>query len=374
MRKRLRAIAALIVLVIVAGLFCSCNGGMTDNVSHYEAPVLSESVQASDKYYVSPLGSDSGAGTVESPFKTLQCAMLAVNKFKAVMNCDMSVLLMDGTTYLDETLELTYEDNLPGGHTLTIESYDGQATISGGRAIGNWVRTSLNGLTVYKALISDVESVRGFSVNGQRMEIASAYAERNALNKYNNLLGWNWGDDEQRSIKVTTSGVSFASVRNPSQLDVGMICEWKTFIIRVAEVIDDRTLGLLQPYASWFTTPASVGKLDPGGYWFPNPKHGIWLQNDVSLIDSEGEWCFDRKEKCIYYCPPDGRDPNGDVCVISNLDKIVTIYGGISEQNRQEPVRNIVFRNLGFENGGHTQLDTEGLGMVQGQSYYSGVT
>ena len=183
---------------------------------------------------------------------------------------------------------------------------------------------------------------------------------------------WTWGE-KYKSIRITKN-VDLTKIKNPSQLEIGMICEWHTNIFKTDRIEGSDTVRLLQPYANWLISPASVGGLDPGGYWYPNPKHDLWLQNDVSLIDERGEWCFDKSEKCLYYYPFEGENVNEAVCEASRLDKVIELEGGLNEKRIFTRVENIRFENLSFELGGFDMLEKQGIGIVQGQTYYSGAT
>ncbi|MGN1099889.1 MAG: right-handed parallel beta-helix repeat-containing protein [Christensenellales bacterium] len=376
MRKNLKTSALFLLILIMIFSVSGCgepgNNG-SDNTDDFIVPTtLSDKAAASDVYYVSPDGSDDGAGTEEDPFYSLQCALLAVNTFKQTMDCDMKIVLKEGTTYAHETVKITGADNLPNNHTLTIEGEDG-AVLSGGRKVTDWEKVTVNGNEIYRARISDEDAVRSFSVNGEIKSLATKYAERNSMNAFSNLKSWSWAEKDL-SIRIQDSALDLNGLYNYGQLELGMTCQWKIFIFKTAGIVDNQTVKLLQPYAAWFTTPATVGNLDPGGWWFPNPKYGLWLQNDVSFIDVPGEWCFDKSTKYLYYYPEEGEDMSTAECSAGKLDKLMEIAGGKNEKNVFVQARNVTVKNLEFTLGNFDLLDEQGIGIVQGQEYYCGLT
>ena len=356
MNKLIRVLLILaIALTSVYGI-AGCGGvNAPDNKPTYTAPTtLNSGVVASDTYYVSETGDDNGLGTEESPFRSLQAGLLAVKTFKNSVNADMDIVV-SGDVYLHEELVIDGSYNLPSNHVLTIRSKDGEkAILNGGTRITNWTETDVNGHKVWVAKISDEDSVRSFSVNGSMRPLAARFNELNSMHKMMSRASWKWAiEGEETQIKILDDSVDLTKLHNPTQLEIAMICEWKTFIFKTASIISKDTVELLQPYASWFTTPASVGNLDPGGHWYPNPKHGLWLQNDVSLIDERGEWCFDKSEKQLYYYPMEGETITDTHCVAARLDQPIGVQGGKDSNNRFTMVKNVRFEGITFMMGPH---------------------
>ena len=84
------------------------------------------------------------------------------------------------------------------------------------------------------------------------------------------------------------------------------------------------------------------------------PKY--YIENIEELLDTAGEWYFNRKEKTISIIPAkEITDPNSASIIFPKLDNLILVSG-----TGETPVRNLRFYNLSFENtlpgGGGTIL------------------
>ena len=375
-----RSLVSLCLLLFVSLLLPGCGGGPktpaepADNALAAEDFTLSDAVGPQKEYYVAETGSNDHIGTADAPFRSLQTALAAVAKFKDVVKDDMTIYL-EGDILLRKTAELTPDHNLPDGKALKIRNREGKrASLQGGRKLTGWQKVTVGGVEMVRAKCSDLAAVRMFSAGGAMQELATRYAERNDLNQMNNTCRFSWAGSGQGAMKLSRTDVDLSDVRNPAQMEIGMICEWKTFVFKTDRIEGKDTIHLLQPYAEWLTSPSYVGGLDPGNHWFPNPTKQVWLQNDVAFIDRPGEWCFDQTEHMLYWYPQEGVDPDAVDCWASELDTLLTVKGGKDALNRFAMVQNIIFEGIEFAHSGFDQLEKQGIGIVQGQEYYSGPT
>lgn len=114
-----------------------CNYSTT--TSNYSATTVSKRLRenapaAAAVLYVSPEGSDSNAGTLDSPLKNV---FAAVSRLRSTRNKDQTehatIILRAGTHFLPDTLTLQPQDS-----NLTIESFPGEtATLSAGVLLPN---------------------------------------------------------------------------------------------------------------------------------------------------------------------------------------------------------------------------------------------
>ncbi|MGN1100316.1 MAG: right-handed parallel beta-helix repeat-containing protein [Christensenellales bacterium] len=322
-----------------------------------------------ENIYVSPRGNDKNNGTESSPFLTLEKALDAVKIRNRDTIDDFTVNLDDGYYFLKKTFELTEKDNLRDGKRLTFKAInEDRAVICGGRRVTNWEKTRLNGLYMYRAKLSDVDSVREFSVDGKRKELASIFKKKSERK------GWGIIPHTGYS-KIEIRFAELPGIVNPSQMECVWIAEWKMFQFR-AENIEGNVITMKEPYYSRITSivklAGSITEHDPNGYWWPTPsRHPMYLQNDISFITERGMFCFDEREKYLYYYPEFGEDIEKSVCVIGELDEIIKIRG--RDDVIPERVKNITFRGLRIENGDFSMIAKEGLGINQAQSYYAGI-
>ena len=329
---------------------------------------------ASKEYYCSPNGSDSNPGTKAKPFKTIECALATVGKFKAQVKSDMSIILMSGNYFLTQTLEIGAAMSLPNGKTLTIKAdTNARPVINGGKEVKNWEKTTVNGISMYKAKVTGIKYGRGFYVDEVPMELATTPQDEDGR------LTWLWNakaDGKDYNI-IDLKTYNLSKIKNAKQLEVVWHCEWKTFIKRADKTEGTKTIYMREPDFSWAITPATVGKIDKDNpkywYWFPDPRNPdstLYLQNDVSLIDKPGEYCYDENEKYIYYYPKNGENPNQKECIVSNLDTIMKVSGDLGFKK----VENITFNGITIGYGGFDLLGDHGMATEQAQHYFAGPT
>jgi regulation of enolase protein 1 (concanavalin A-like superfamily) len=69
------------------------------------------------------------------------------------------------------------------------------------------------------------------------------------------------------------------------------------------------------------------------------------VENIKALLDSPGEWYFDKRNAELSFIPPLGIDnPDELLCIVPTLDQLMVIKG-----NREKPVRNLRFYGLNFQ-------------------------
>ena len=100
--------------------------------------------------YVSPTGSDSAAGTVSAPLKTLGAAKEAANRLNDG-SADIEVALSGGEYRLTDTLTFSADDGGKNGHSVTWRGREGENPIvSGFTYITGWELYD-SGKNIYRA-------------------------------------------------------------------------------------------------------------------------------------------------------------------------------------------------------------------------------
>src|SRR6056297_1662933 len=89
--------------------------------------------------YVSPLGNDSGAGTEEDPFLTIQKAQEKVRSLTDTMISDINVYLRGGRYEISDTLNFNQTDGGNNEYSVVYKNYPGEIpVIDGGVQINGW--------------------------------------------------------------------------------------------------------------------------------------------------------------------------------------------------------------------------------------------
>ncbi|MCE1200101.1 MAG: right-handed parallel beta-helix repeat-containing protein [Marinilabiliales bacterium] len=311
-------------------------------------------------FYVSPKGNDHWSGTLpepnsagnDGPFATLDRAQKAVRELKSQVfkpkeapvekrwigsphpygkGKDILVLLRGGHYFMEHPLVFNpadggerIETNLPTGafeyhkikdHYVTYAAYPGEIpVISGGQPIVGWkVRKG-----IWSAPLA-TDSVSMFMVDGVKQTLARKP---------------NTGYFIPTTVSRKTDEFSFRK---------GDLEPWK-------ELAGNRIIMLLR----WHTGINSLATIDPknGMAYLKAPQEGIvivppryYIENLKALLDTSGEWYYDKKAREISYIPQKNQpDPNRNVTSIGGLKELIVVTG-----ERGNPVRNLRFYGLTLE-------------------------
>ena len=244
---------------------------------------------------------------------------------------DILVFVREGHYYLNKPLNFEPSDggervetNLPTGafeyhkvkdHYVTYSAFPGEKpVISGGQPVTGWKLKK----GIWSARL-DADSVGMFLINGKKQVLARKP---------------NSGYFIPSSVSKKTEEFSFKK---------GELEDWKN-------LTGNRIVMLLR----WHTGINSIAKIDTksGIATLKSPQEGIvivppryYVENLKALLDTAGEWYFDRSAKEISFIPEAGiRDLNAECASIAKLNQLVNVKG-----EKGHPVRNLRFYGLTFE-------------------------
>ncbi|MDR0724790.1 MAG: peptide-binding protein [Prevotellaceae bacterium] len=264
------------------------------------------------RFHVSPKGDDSGNGTEQAPFGTIEKARIEAYKTKD----DVTIFLHEGVYRLSSPLVFTPKE----GGTLTVRAHYGEkAVISGSILLENlqW-KPYKNGIMQTK--ISGTPVMDMLTVNGEIRHQA----------RYPN-----YDPDAIRFNGTAADAIAPARVK-----------KWKNPVGGYIHVMHAHDWG---DFHYLITGKDNGGKvLNMDGGWQNNRQSG-WhnsnrmVENIFEELDAPCEWFYDASKSTLYYYPPEGEDVNTAVFESSQIKHLVEIRG--SEAN---PVRNISFEGLDF--------------------------
>lgn len=305
-----------------------------------------------DSYvYVSPMGNDDAAGTLEKPIKTVEEAVMRVNAYND--SGDVTVNFLPGEYFVSETVSLDETDGGIGENTVTYRSFDenNPAVISGGKKITGW-QPYQNG--IYMAKTDGDYDVRQLYING-----FPAVRARSRGVFYANA---HWNDEmtDYTEDGFFVESSSFPKLEKPSDAEICYNILWTVQRLPVSDVTADGGKNIVkmdQPYYSEAVTMLCEGGVQPviGMQFF--------VENDLSLLDEEGEFYFDKDSKMIYYYPFAEEILEEAECVISVTEKLMTLKGTASDKK----IRNINFENIDFRYGAYTGANTTGTVSFQAE-------
>ena len=270
--------------------------------------------QVQSSFHVSPEGNDSGNGTGESPFRTVEYALKEAYKTKG----DVTVFLHEGVYRLAAPLVFTPRDG-GAGESLTVCTYPGEkAVISGSAMLENlqW-KAYKNGIMQTK--VTGTPAMDMLLVNGEIRHQA----------RYPN-----YDPDAIRFNGTAEDAIAPARVKrwkNPAggYLHVMHAHDWGDFHYRITGKDKD-------------------GNITTEGGWQNNRQSG-WhkanrmVENVFEELDAPGEWFYDAEKSTLYYYPPEGEDVKTALFESPQIKHLAEIRG-----SEAAPVRNISFVELEF--------------------------
>jgi hypothetical protein len=315
-------------------------------------------------FYVSPSGNDTWSGKfphpnnsgTDGPFATIGRAKMAVRnlknevyqlKKKAVekrfigtphkfgSGRDILVLIRDGIYSLESTLEFSQADggervetDLPTGafeyhelkdYYVTYAAYPGESpAISGGERITGWEKKKGG------EWIADVNqvAVNELFVNGKRLTLARA--------PNNGYFLTDGQPTDSTCFKFKAGDIK--SWKDMENNRIHMVVRWGSVSTGIKKVDIKNRIAYLSD-----TSPEIV--IIPPKYY---------IENVEELMDTVGEWFFNKKGKTISFISGhDSGDPNLSSVMFPKLEGLIYVSG-----TRENPVRNLRFYNLKFENTG----------------------
>ncbi|MDR0386044.1 MAG: right-handed parallel beta-helix repeat-containing protein [Prevotellaceae bacterium] len=275
------------------------------------AVIFFNPLRAQTQLYVSPeKGNDSGNGSQQTPFRTLEHAVTKAYKSKG----DVTVFLHGATYRLAAPLVFTPKS---GEGSLTIRSFPGEkAVISGSAVLENlqW-KPYRNGILQTKVSGSPVMDM--LVVNGEiRHQARYPNYDPNAI-RFNGTARDVIAPARVKTWKNPVGGYLHVMHRH----------DWGDFHYRITE--KDKS-----------------GNVRTEGGWQNNRQSG-WhqanrmVENIFEELDAPCEWFYDADKSTLYYYPPDGEDVKTAVFESPQIKHLIEVRGSESS-----PVRNITFEGL----------------------------
>jgi hypothetical protein len=269
-------------------------------------------------YYASP----DGAGhecSLNSP-----CSLTGLrDKIRTVngnMAGDIHAYLRGGTYTLNAPFELTNEDSGTNSHDVIYMAYPGETpTLSGGRQITGWTLYDA-ARNIYRARVDASFQTRQLFVDGRRAIRAK-------------------GDVNPPGFVKTSAGYTLPSSGiyagmgtwgNRNDIELVGFTNWKSFRCGVDSI---RNGTVVLKSTCW-----SNSQLGSDILGMP-----AWVENAYELLDSEGEWYWNRTAGDIYYKPRPGENMASAVVIAPATETLLTGTGSAGA-----PIHNIRFRGITF--------------------------
>ncbi|MFO7974235.1 MAG: right-handed parallel beta-helix repeat-containing protein [Candidatus Hydrogenedentota bacterium] len=273
-------------------------------------------------FFVAVDGDNAAPGTHDRPFATLARARDAVRERlkNGPQDEDITVFLRGGTYFVKETVSFGPEDSGQGEHHVLYTSYPGEtALIVGGQRIANYEELD-EGL--YRAALPPDWEFHQVFFNGARMTKA-----RHPNDGY--LIVESSPKGSRKEFTFKEGDIPRWDDWRGAQAYIWAGADWFSNTIPVKDIDwSTRNVTLSSP------TLQEIGR---------KPHRRYFLQGVRGALDQPGEFWRDPDSGDLYFRPP-AEPLDMQVIVAPTVTRIVSVAGASPE----EPVRNIVFRNLHF--------------------------
>ena len=308
------------------------------------------------EFYVSNNGNDSNAGTKESPFATLEAAKDAVREINADMQGDIVVHIEAGFYYIDEMLELGIEDSGSNGYNVIwLGDKNDMPVISGGKKIEGF-KPSEEYEGLYEVKVDYPDRILNLYVNGHSRELAAGTRLIRTQKKPSFMSTAQW---KEMYPDATTSDYEYYDTETSNKSD-------GVFVRKQDAAIYDNIRDVFAAYDLSFqssTIPIEEIFENPydrdqyiirfGQIWnfyckysnsptMPNGAEPFRLKNAFELLDSPGEFYFNRTTQMLYYMPYADEDMDTAEVIMPYQTQLIRVKG----DNLKTRVSHIAFEGI----------------------------
>lgn len=322
------------------------------------------------KIFVSTVGDDSGDGSEESPFRTLEKAIDVANEMRENSDKLIEILLREGTYSVTNTIKII--NSQKDDSLLEISAYqDEKVTINAGVDIPlsdmsiadadftNAIIDKPNAGSVLQYNLRDAQiedfgeiSLRGHLISDEK----EAQAELSLNGEVQKLAGWPNGEytglikptDSNEYGKRTKSGIANGC---SFQVNYDRPSQWS----KPEQAWLSGTIGPNYEFdyypVSRFDSEEKRVYLSRGALekYYTEPYYRF--ENIPEELDEPGEYYIDRQSGMLYFYPPEDA-PKDSVLTITMSTPTLDVSGKApNSMFRIENSKNIVFENLIFKGG-----------------------
>ena len=310
-------------------------------------------------FYVSPAGNDANPGTREKPFETPQRARDAIRAAKQKGDRGPFIVQLRGGTYaLAETLAFAPEDSGTETAPVVWRAAPGErAVISGGRTIGGFRETTMNGVRRWTTKLPDIKpdgpAFRQLFVSTDGGPYERRYRPHIGMKRVDGLTGSpkrKAAPHRAAQIDFYFAPGDFKPWENLADVEVVVLHVWSSSRLRVQKVDTETEIVT---FTGMPTFAVSQDGLQP-----------YFIENVKEELKAPGEWYLDRPTGVLTYLPCDGETLANTRIVAPHLVNVMTLAG---DYNHGKFVAHLTFENIVFAHN-EVPLPREGYGGSQGQS------
>ncbi len=305
------------------------------------------------EYWVSPYGDDSNDGSEGLPFATVKRAQEEVRKESEYMTGDIYVYIENGTYYTDDIIRFKPEDSGKNGFDIVYKGID-KPVISAGYELGNF-KHSADYTALWEIDVPDnIENISSIYVGDRKGTIAHSEVLYEPLDIY-------MEDDTKIGLYVSKDSLGSTLYENIENAELYFYEGFTHTRFVIENVIADPEnseqyiVTVPQPFVKYFNDSAShhpkVNYEETDGTIHTDH---FAVANVMELLDTPGEYYFDKINRKIYYMPRDGESLS-DKVVIPDSEMLVMIEG-LGTENK---VHNLRFEGIHFAHTKNSVYDSD---------------
>ncbi len=317
---------------------CTCNARVSVKVAYglFAFVCLAYSSLYAAEIHVDVQGQDSNPGTKAKPVATLHAAQrIARQHIANGLKQPVSILIGEGSYYLNAPLKLTPEDSGTAKCPVTWRAAEGKnVLLSGGIPIaGTWKEETGGGWSVAVPGVAKGWNFRQLFVDGSRA-IRARFPNADEANPFLYATG---GDLDHAMIDPVQVKASWGTAPDAQ---INIVPKWKYFNQWSTVSGVNTSSGRID-----FDDSERHGPIIPGN-WF-------WIEGVMEELDQPGEWYLNRSARRLYYMPESGKDPNDLDFIAPFLNQIVYAKGDVNAGTHVEYVNfaGLEFRHTTFTLG-----------------------
>lgn len=288
-------------------------------------------------FVVAPGGDDTGRGSVEAPFATLERARDAVReKLAGKHRKAITVVFREGVYALEQAVVFGPDDSGGDNQPIRYAAAPGETVVlTGGWPITGWTAGEGNRWTTTIPQVADgTWRFRQLFVDGERLP-RGRFPNAPGLSRVAGV-----SEDLTGIVLDTSPGVENLAGSNA---ELVMYQNWSISRVRIASS-NDRTLKLTDP----------MGWVGHGDATSASTNKPTYVENALALVDAPGEWYLDESSGVLTYQAAEGEDPNTRSFVAPAAAQLIAVEG-----TALEPVKNLSFEGIHFA---HTRWDLPEFG------------
>ena len=313
------------------------------------------------EFFVSESGDDLNIGSREAPFKSVSKALEEVRKINKNMTGDIIIHILSGEYFFDEPLDFKPADSGTNGYSIIfLGDGEEQPVLTGGTKVSGFTESSL-GNGIYEADFDEADRVCALFVNGVSKRLASTewLIEPQVRPDIWNTDEWyanNSADVKEQytffdpKTKHKRDGIFVNkedAVISENTSDAMIVWErsYISYSFPIDEVFENPENSdqyIIRMNETWNEVFAE-NDTDAIGL---STRANFRIENSAELLDSPGEFYYDRTKKKLFYIPEEGENMSTAEVVVPVKEDIINIAGFGTDDDQK--VKNITFENIKF--------------------------